>query len=204
MASTLKTAAGEAVAADYGGVGEAPTYESIAARIAACAPGEGWCVVAHSGAGGLAPAVLEALDGAERLIFVDAILPHPQKTWFETAPPALVERLRSRARGGMLPPWNAWFDDDPVALLLADGGVRARFESELPRLPLAWFEEKAPSLAAWKQLPCAYLQLSDAYRTQAAAARANGWPVRRLDLNHLAMITHPDRVAAAILSLASE
>ena len=191
------------MAADYGGVGHLPAYESIANRIAACAPGGGWCVVAHSGAGGLAPAVVEALDGAKRLIFVDAILPHPGQSWFETAPPALVDRLRSRARAAMLPPWNAWFDDDPVALLLPDGAVRASFERELPRLPLAWFEKEAPRLWGWKRLPCAYLQLSDAYRLQAATARANGWPVRRLDLNHLAMITDPDRVAMEILSLAS-
>ena len=203
MASWLRTAGGDAVAVDYGGVGDPPAYERIADRIAASAPGRGWCVVAHSGAGAIAPAVVEALDGAERLIFVDAILPHPGQSWFETAPPALVERLRSRARAGVAPAWNAWFDDDPVALLLPDNAVRASFERELPRLPLAWFEERAPSLRGWERLPCAYLQLSDAYRTQAASARASGWAVRRLDLNHLAMITHPDRVAAEILSLGS-
>jgi hypothetical protein len=50
----------------------------------------------HSGAGALLPAIVDEIaaggDAADVAvhcaIFVDAILPHPGQTWFETAPTA--------------------------------------------------------------------------------------------------------------------
>jgi hypothetical protein len=73
---------------------------------------------------------------------------------------------------------------------------------ELEPLPLSYFEEPAPrvELAA----PGAYLQLSGAYAEEARLARGYGWPATRLPLHHLAMLTHPTAVAAAVSGLAAE
>src|SRR5919197_552615 len=39
----------------------------------------------------------------EAAVFVDAILPHPGASWFDTAPSALAEHLRGLAADGWLP-----------------------------------------------------------------------------------------------------
>jgi hypothetical protein len=48
---------------------------------------------------------------------------------------------------------------------------------------------------------CAYLQLSAACSAQADEAERRGWPVRRLDLNHLAVLTHAAVVEAKLVEL---
>ncbi len=73
--------------------------------------------------------------------------------------------------------------------LLPDRDVGAAFLSEQAELPLAYFDEPAPD--AYFVTPSAYLQLSEAYDADADAAEAEGWPVTRLKLHHLAMLTAP-------------
>src|ERR1700759_1393633 len=43
-------------------------------------------LAAHSGAGGLVGAAAAALPAVEGVILVDAIMPHPGRSWFDTAP----------------------------------------------------------------------------------------------------------------------
>ena len=58
-------------------------------------------LVAHSGAGALVPAVVAAVPGAVgSVVFVDATLPYPGRTWFDSAPVELVDRLRELAGEG--------------------------------------------------------------------------------------------------------
>ncbi|HZZ37409.1 MAG TPA: hypothetical protein VFE03_16925 [Caulobacteraceae bacterium] len=191
----------DAAAVDYGGLGAEPTYEAVASRIAARLEGSGWTLVVHSGAGGLVPGVVEAMSDPAGVIFVDAILPHPGRSWAATAPAALVERLASLAIHGMLPPWNGWFASDPLPGMLTNGSLRAAFAEALPLTPASWLSAVAPELHGWSQASCAFLQLSAGYAAEAADARARGWPTHRLDLHHLAMITDPGKVAGALLSL---
>jgi hypothetical protein len=191
----------DAVAVDYGGLGETPTYAAVADRVASALPGEGWTVVVHSGAGGLAPSIVAALAAPAGVVFVDAILPHPGRSWMQTAPPALVHHLRGLVENGMLPPWNMWFASDPVERMVTNGSLRAVVVEEMPLIPLAWLEATAPELAGWAALPCAYLQLSSAYAAETGQAQARGWPVERLGLHHLAMITDPGKVAQALTRL---
>jgi hypothetical protein len=177
---------------------EPPYYSGLASRIAAGLDGGAWVLVGHSGAGGLLPAIAEVLPGgAEMMIFVDAVLPNPDKAWVDTALPALSAMLRERARGGLAPAWPDWFPAGVLDRLLPDAEVRAAFEGEARAVPLAYLEERAP-ITVHAPASRGYLQLSPGYEAEADAAATAGWTVAREGLHHLAMIAEPDRVAAAL------
>jgi hypothetical protein len=191
----------DAAAIDYGGVRGPDWYEGVGARVAAAAGASPWIAVLHSGAGGFAPAIAAAAANLAGLIFVDAVLPYPGRSWLEHAPAALAERLRRLAADGHLPPWNQWFDADPAPRLIADAARRSTFVQELPRAPFAFLEAACPAEHRWERLPAAYAQLSTAYDAEAAQAGERGWAVRSARLNHLAMLSHPDKVAAVLSEL---
>jgi len=178
---------------------EPPYYGALAGRIAGELDGEPWVLVGHSGAGGLLPAVAEALPGgASAVVFVDAILPHPDKAWFETAPPALAEMLRHRATDGCAPSWPDWLPPRILEGLLPDAAVRAAFAAEARPIPVAYLAEPAPGSLVAPSTPCGYLQLSPGYEAEADAAASAGWTVAREPWRHLAVITDPDGVAAVL------
>jgi hypothetical protein len=158
--------------------------------------------VGHSGAGPLLPALGRAGSEVEGYVFVDAGLPHPGRSWIETAPPELVEQLKAMEDGGWLRPWSEWWDDAELAELLPDADTRARFVAGCPRLPMALFEEVHPEVSGWPDARCAYLLLSEGYQESAEEARRHGWPVTELSSHHLGLITDPDRMATSLLGLA--
>lgn len=161
-------------------------------------------LVAHSGAGALLPAVAEAVPGVGGAVFVDALLPHPGASWFDTVPAAMRERLLDLAEGGLLPKWSDWFGPEAMAGLLPDAGQRERFVAELPRVPLEYFRETAPDPRSWPPERCAYVRLSGTYGEQAAEAERRGWPVRVFDGDHLSIMTRPDEVADLLVEAATD
>lgn len=155
-------------------------------------------LIGHSGAGPLLPGFADALDDpVAGLVFMDAGLPTPGRSWRETVPPALFIQLRDQSRDGLLAPWPDWFTPDPLPRLVPDTVLRAQIAEEAPEVPLAFLKEARPSVQ-WSG-PAGYLQLSGAYDEDAAVAKRLGWPVRRLDANHLAPATDPEVVADALL-----
>lgn len=177
-------------------------YAALANSMAATIDGgEAPIVVAHSGAGELLPSVAALaaipLRGA---IFCDAILPHPGVSWFDTAPPSLAAQLRNGAEHGRLPPWDRWWPPGALERLLPDTVLRAALIAELEPIPVGYFEELAPELELSTR--SAFLQLSGAYNEESQLAVRLGWPVVRLPLHHLAMLTHVEAVANAIEGLA--
>ena len=119
--------------------GGPPYYPKLAARVAetvrVSVAARPLVLVAHSGAGALLPAVAAALaDVVAAAMFIDAILPHPGATWFETGPPSLGEHVRSLAQEGWLPPWDQWFPPGTLDPLLPDPALRGRFLAQLPRV----------------------------------------------------------------------
>ncbi|HSV03419.1 MAG TPA: hypothetical protein VLI41_09455 [Phenylobacterium sp.] len=171
--------------------------DGMAGRLGA---GEAPILVAHSGAGALVPALAARLEAVRGVIFADAILPHPGRSWFDTAPEDLGRQLRAAGRDGWLPVWDAWWPPGALERLVPDDGLRAALLGEIAPPPTGYFEEVAPDQPL--ELPAAYLKLSGAYEDEAEAATRLGWPVIRLPLDHLAPLTRPQPVAAALESLA--
>ncbi|HWC78991.1 MAG TPA: alpha/beta fold hydrolase [Pseudonocardiaceae bacterium] len=178
--------------------GEGPYYGTVAERIGSSLTGPA-VLVAHSGAGALLPVIAAAAPEPPRaVVFVDALLPHPGRTWFETVSAALADQVRDLAQGDQLPPWDQWFAPESITALLPDPVLREQFRAELPRVPLAYLTEPAPAVAPLPAGRCAYLRLSEAYRAEAAEAQAMGWPVAEESADHLAMLTRPEAVADAL------
>lgn len=156
-------------------------------------------LVGHSGAGRYLPALADAVPGTELLVYVDAMLPEPGRSWLDDAPPELTARLRELAGAdGVLPPWSDWFGPDALAEILPDPVMRERLRDESPRLPLDFFAEPAP-LSVWSG-PQVYVRLSDAYLAEAERMAAAGVPVLVRPSHHLAMLTDPAMVAEALLT----
>ena len=152
-------------------------------------------LVGHSGAGSHLPAIAQQIDGVERAVFVDALLPHPGRSWAETVPDELVARLVGSAVDGRLPPWPEWWGEAAMRALLPDDALRARFVDDCPRVPVSVLHEVMPAVP---EPPASYVQLSAAYESETAAARERGWPTTVLDLHHLALLTDPDVIADAL------
>ena len=110
-------------------------------------------LVAHSGAGPLLPAAVGRLGGrVGSVVFADAALP-PLAGSVELAPRWLREQLEALAVDGLLPPWSDWWGPDAMATLLPDERLRADLTSELPRLPLDYFEQTVDVPDGWSVGP---------------------------------------------------
>lgn len=184
-----------------------PFYERLAGAVHAALrehPANAVILVVHSGAGALVPSIVNgSLRPVRAVIFVDAVLPHPGRSWIDSVPPEMVAAVRQLTQpDGFLPPWHAWFPPEVLRDLLPDADARAAFRADVPRLPLSYFEEVAPSLDAWRKVPCGYLRLSAAYDGVAADARGQGWPAAHHDGSHLDAVTKPAAVRDAVLELA--
>lgn len=202
VAERLREAGHEAVVPSLAGVtdGPPPYYPALATRVAEqVGMRDQLALVAHSGAGVLLPGIAAAVSGAvHAAMFVDAVLPHPGESSFDTMPAGLRAELAAAARGGRLPPWHEWFPPDAIRELLPDPVMRDAFIAELPALPLAYFDEAAPHCACWPPPHLGYIQLSEAYDSAAEEAVGQGWRVIRERLDHLAPLTRPGQVADLI------
>jgi hypothetical protein len=179
-----------------------PYVPRQAEAIARGACGQPAILIGHSGAGPLL-ALAGALAGeVQGYVFTDAGLPTPGQNWMDTVPAELAAQMRAMADPrGWLPPWSQWWGDEELAGLLPDPRMRRAFVAGCPRLPLAMFTEVHPPVPGWPAAPVAYLQLSEAYKDQAARASELGWPVTRRMSHHLALLTEPGVVAAALCEL---
>jgi hypothetical protein len=194
--------------------GGPPYTPRLVGRVAGqvrCGEGDDVVLVAHSGAGVFVPHLLAALAagsaggaGGATAVFADASLPR------QADPGTVVEAgflpyLRELASGGMVPPWPRWWPEEDLAPLFGDQATREAVYGEADPLPLAFFEERLPTLpGGWPPGRAAYLAFSEPYRREAAEAARAGWPVRELAGEHLHMLVRPAEVAAAIMDLAEQ
>jgi hypothetical protein len=177
----------------------AADHAAIERAVSATAPPnkEPIVLVGHSGAGRHLPGLAATRPECALLVYVDAALAAPGRSWFDDAPPDLVRTLRDLAgEDGWLPPWHEWFPPGAIDGLLPDPDLRRQFIAGLPRLPLSYFAEPAPP-ATWAG-PQVYIRLSDAYQDEAQAMASSGAPVIVRPSHHLAMLTDPVIVADAI------
>jgi hypothetical protein len=149
----------------------------------------------------LVPAIVASgrVSGA---IFVDALMPHPGQSWFETVPQTFKTRLENLARNDHVPPWHRWWPEGAIRSLFADEASYVQFALELKEIPLAYLEEPAPDRDLGGDFAGAYLQLGPGSAAEASAAERLGLPVKRLALHHLALLTHVEEVADGIADLA--
>jgi pimeloyl-ACP methyl ester carboxylesterase len=161
-------------------------------------------LVGHSGGGLLLPVVADAVTAPVcGLIFVDSGVPEITGET-PTTPPAFLDHLRTLAVDGTLPPWSSWWGEGAMRDLVPDEERRASLVSEMPSLPLSYFEQQIPSPAGWDRVPCAYLLLSDAYREAAAEARKRRWRVEEItEAEHLHIAVAPEPVAEALIRLSA-
>jgi len=156
-------------------------------------------VVAHSGAGVLAPVVLDALVGARATVLVDAVLPAIRGHTVVT--PSMREAVRRLAVDGVLPPWTSWWPLETLAELVPDASDRKALADEAPQLPEAFFDVAVPAPQAWEPPVRGYLQLSPAYQDAASKAGHRAWTIASLPGRHLDVLSDPGPVAEAILAL---
>jgi hypothetical protein len=204
VGNSLKSRGWRTFVPDFAGVidGGPPYYERLAQHAVSGLPAaERVILVGHSFAGALLPTIAAAsLTPVAAEVFVDALLPTPGKSWFQTAAPEFAAQLRSLAVDGTLPPWQDWFAADAVAAILPDAALRERFMAEIRGLPLAFFEEPMPH--SEDPTPSrAYLLLSQPYAPLADEVERLGWPTIRESTDHLAMLTRPELVADRLLQL---
>lgn len=150
-------------------------------------------LIAHSGAGALVPGIIHRIRPVQSACFVDALLPHPGKCWFDTASPDLAAYVRSLAKTGRLPRWHEWWPKGSMESMLPDKTAAAEFISELKEVPVEYLEEIAPPDDLPAAVRSTYLQLSAGYTSEADEAERRGWLVGRLELAHLSLITHRPR-----------
>jgi len=158
-------------------------------------------LVGHSGAGVLLPNIAVGLAPRPRLIlFVDAGIPPCEGVF--TAGGDFLPTLQKLASDGILPVWSRWWDDGVLEAIVPDQGRRREVESELPEVPLRFYETPIAVPPGWCADAAAYLLLSDGYRRDADRAMLLGWPVRERPGEHLDIVTCDREVADLLLDLA--
>jgi hypothetical protein len=157
-------------------------------------------LVVHSAAGALAPSILAASEGPlAGLVFVDALLPHPGRSWLETAPQSLKALISERAADDhSVPQWPRLLPPKVLERLVPDVAMRSALIEESPPVPLSLLRERAPALDLPPELNVAYVHLSDGYDSEAQTARERGWRVLRIAGDHLWPLTHAVQVAKAV------
>ncbi len=190
---------------DYGGVEGPDWYDGPAQRIVDQMDDDPWIAVLHSSAGPFAPSLAASAKELRGLVFVDAVLPHPGSSASEIAPPGQIEQLRDIASPtGLLPKWNTWFPPTVIDSWLPDQEARAAVLADIPRVPLAFLEARAPSHhEEWEDLPATFIKLSEGYERNAARAEERGWLVKRIEASHLGMVSHADKLVAALAGCGS-
>ncbi|GAA1138015.1 hypothetical protein [Ornithinicoccus hortensis] len=151
-------------------------------------------LVGYSGSGVLLSPIA-ASRPAGRVVFLDALLPAEGR---ETVPSeqvrAFTARLLAEHGGERLPRWTRWWPADDLAALLPDASLREELDATSPELPGDFYDEAVGVSPGWEPDRVDYVQLSDGYAEQAAAAAGRGWVVHRLPSDHLAVVTRPEEI----------
>ncbi len=150
-------------------------------------------VVGHSGAGAFLPLIAQGTN-ARATVFVDAVLPHSDGRYLPSKDfTVLLDRLD--VTDGLLPPWNDWWTPEVMARLVPDDALRRRLVDEIVRVPRSFYNASIDLPPGWRSRPAGYLQLSPTYAAEATRANHWGWPVARLDGQHLDVTIRPGVVA---------
>lgn len=162
-------------------------------------------LVAHSFAGYVAAGVLERQPhSVRRLIFIDAILPRPNQSWFDVMGSGVATFMTGLAQDGAIP----WFTREQLDQLYPGHGISdADFEWMGPRLagqPIVTYTQaaiKEPLTADAAR--AAYVRcLVTNPPVEDVPTEQLGWDYRTLATGHWPMVTHPEETAHVIMELA--
>lgn len=187
LASALGDRGHQAVVAEGSGIN---TTQVLAWFVTAAQGAD--VVVPHSNAGRFGPAVADAVGA--KLVCLDSLLPgrDPDPDW--------TGFLRSQElHDGLLAPWSTWWPREDVQAVI--GEHWDLLVTDEPRVPLRLLLEQPPAPQDWLTRRSGYVAFGHGYAEQASLAEANGWEVRRLDGEHLHLLTAPDAVAETVLEV---
>lgn len=174
--------------------------ESAASQLSAIPQSRSIVWVAHSGAGPLLPVIRHLLPNPlSAYMFIDAGIPHngfsrldllglESQTWAEQFHQTLLQ-------GARFPTWSS----DDLRAIIPDDELRRKMIAEINPRALPFFTESIPVFAGWPDGPCAYIQLSAPYDSNARQARQLGWLVQVLSAGHFHMLVDPSAMAEVII-----
>lgn len=159
-------------------------------------------VVAHSGAGVLAPLVVAGAPAVRAVVLVDAVMPAVSGATVPSS--AMRAAVGDLASDGVLPAWPDWWSPQELAEELPNETHRRLLRESSPRLPVSFYDVEVPVPTDWEPMTCGYLRLSPAYDAHADEARRRGWQVADAPGRHLDVLTRPGPMAAEVLALCGD
>jgi len=163
-------------------------------------------LVGHSYGGVVVTAAAARLPERVRgLVYLDASVPENGLSNHDVLPQRVRETIWESARNG----GDGWRVPPPAAIDWGlDDGTRAWVAPRLTPHPLKSLEDPAHLPAgSLAEVPRAFLRSSPSssvYQSFLERARVEGWLCHELDGGHYAMLTAPNVVATALLSVAGE
>lgn len=165
------------------------------------------CLVAHSFAGYVAAGALAfEADRIRTVVFLDAVLPEPGRSWFDVMGPDVEQFMSGLAENDAIP----FFTREQLDQLYPGHGIsEADWKWMQPRLraqPLATYAQPAISepLNSEGATRLAYVQCRRTVPPAAdISASSPGWTFRTLDTGHWPMVTNPEATAKVINELAT-
>lgn len=154
-------------------------------------------LVAHSFAGYVAAGALARHpDRIRTVLFLDAVLPQPGRSWFDVMGPAVEDFMRTIAVDGAVP----WFTYEQLDQMYPGHGISAAdfawMQPHLTAQPIATYDQPA---ITEPMNPAKLLYVRCLHTTPPAAPDIE--PDRSLDTGHWPMITHPEETAGVIAEL---
>lgn len=158
-------------------------------------------LVAHSFAGYVATGVLaREADRIRDVVFLDAALPKPGRTWFDVMGEDVRSFMSGLAEDGAIP----FFSRDQLNHLYPGHGISdtdwSWMQPQLTAQPIATYSQ--PAISEPIDQTAAQLTYIRCLRTAPPAAHIDaetaGWRARILDAGHWPMITHPNETAEVI------
>lgn len=160
---------------------------------AAVGSGTGIVLVAHSYAGMVATGVAAAhADAIGKVIYLDAYVPRDGQCAFDVLPDIRAAFEGTASADGRVPPLPL------SAFGVTDEQAAASIGARLRPWPLATHQQTSaglPNIVDRAYLQCAQGEFFSALANE---LEEQAWPVERLDLAHLAPITHPTETLAAL------
>lgn len=183
------------VAPDFSGHGGMSVHrDEITSLFDSATVAPGAVLVAHSYAGLPATAAAVARPAAiAKIVYLDAYVPRGTQCAFDILPELKSAFEATVTADGYVPPL-------PLdAFGITDPAMANRIDTRLRPWPLATHTEAAPGVPDSIQTAFLHCAQGRFFDQLAMKLDGDGWSVERLDLAHLAPLTHPAETAAALL-----